>query len=312
MPDFAPIAIFAYNRAAHLAATLRSIRHCQGFGESKVIVFGDGPKSDGDRNAVLETRRIAQEFLGWRADFHFSEGNRGLAESITSGVNEVVQRYGQVIVVEDDLEVAPNFITYMNAGLARYRDESTVYQISGHMFEAPEFSHRRSALFLPFITTWGWATWKRAWDRFDPLATGWESLLADNSLRKRFNLDGTYDYTSMLARQMAGFRDSWGIRWYWSVFRDMGLACFPPVSLIRNTGMDGSGTHGRGVVRRFRNEFLGDRDMAITFPSKVSVAEEDLRAVQRSIWRHNGGWVGSAADRIRRQLRRLHRGMLGE
>ena len=93
-------------------------------------------------------------------------------------------------------------------------------------------------------TTWGWATWARAWEAYDPAATGWEQLQQDRPLRRRFDLDGAYPYTWLMKRQQRGQSDSWGIRWYWSVFQAQGLSVFPPRTLVSNTGQDGSGTHG--------------------------------------------------------------------
>jgi hypothetical protein len=302
MPDLAPIAIFAYKRPDHLRRTLESLRRCREFTSSKVIVFGDGPKTPDDLDEVDATRRIAQAQLGPQAEYHFRDKNAGLAASIIGGVNEVTRRFERAIVLEDDLDLSPNFLTYVNAALDRYEEDARVYQVSGQLFETPELYQRNSAFFLPFTTSWGWGTWSRAWNRFDPLAAGWEKLKTDSGLRGRFNLDGCYDFSTMLERQMAELGDSWAIRWYWSVFRNDGVVCFPPSSLVRNTGLDGSGTHGRGLLRRFRSQG-GLREIGdIELPAQAIVREEDFDLVKKAIWKQNGGHLGSAIDTIRRGL----------
>jgi hypothetical protein len=195
----------------------------------------------------------------------------------------------------------PYFLTFMNRALERYESETDVYQVSGYMVDVPELADTRSALFLPFTVSWGWATWKRAWDRFDPLAAGWETLRTDKDLRRRFNLDGAYDYATMLERQMAGQLDSWAIRWYWSVFKAQGLVLFPPVSLVRNRGFDGSGTHGRGWLRRFRfansTEALPSFDVVL--PNETAVSEH-YAVVKHALWKQNGGKVGQLIDVLKR------------
>ena len=303
MSVLAPVVIFAYKRPEHLKSTLDSLKRCEGFADSKIIMFGDGPKMQNDRDAVEAARRVAQAQLGPQAEYHFRENNAGLAASIISGVSDVTRRFGRAIVLEDDLELSPNFLGYMNSALDRYAGEAKVYQISGQLFDTPEFFGRRAALFLPFTTSWGWGTWHRAWDRFDPLAGGWEQLKRDRTLRSRFNLGGCYDFSTMLERQMRGLGDSWAIRWYWSVFRDDGLVCFPPTSLVRNTGLDGSGTHGRGLLRRFRSQQgdLGQMGL-IELPDQIIVREQDFDLVKKAIWRQNGGHVGSVIDILRRGL----------
>jgi hypothetical protein len=303
MSGLAPIVVFAYKRPEHLRRTLDSLKRCEAFADSKIIVFGDGPKTQNDRNAVDAARRIAQAQLGPQAEYHFRDQNAGLAASIISGVSEVTRRFGRAIVLEDDLEFSANFLAYMNYALDRYADEAKVYQISGQLFDTPELCDRHAALFLPFTTSWGWGTWRRAWDRFDPLAGGWEQLKNDRTLRSQFNLGGCYDFSTMLERQMTGLGDSWAIRWYWSVFRDDGLVCFPPTSLVRNTGLDGSGTHGRGLLRRFRSQQSGLHQISlIELPDQIIVREQDFELVKKAIWRQNGGRVGSVIDILRRSL----------
>lgn len=304
MSQYAPVLIFAYRRPEHLRNTLASLMRCAGFQESPVIVHADGPRGTAENEAVMATREVARSMLGERAEYHFSEANRGLSESVISGVSETLGRFGRVIVVEDDLELSPAFLTFMNAALDRYADAENVYQVSGYMFDVPELEEDRTALFLPFTVSWGWATWKRAWDCFDPKATGWEVLRANKQLRRRFNLDGSYDYATMLVRQMAGMRDSWAIRWYWTVFKAQGLVLFPPVSLVRNTGFDGSGTHGRGLLRRFTVGRSAANAPVIGLPGAVHADTRQYAFVKKALWSHNGGWLAPVVDRVRRLLKR--------
>lgn len=241
--NHAPIALFVYKRPVHTARVLEALNRCRSAAESELFVFSDGPRRIEDEGLVRETRRIIQSSQ-WCGKVHLveSDKNRGLAASVIRGVTELVNKYGRVIVLEDDLVVAPNFLTYMNEALDKYASETRVLQISGHMFPV-ELDIREDTVFLPFITSWGWATWKRAWDLFDPAAAGYEALKTDRQLRKRFDLNDSYPYTRMMFDQMEGRIDSWAIRWYWSFFRAGGIALYPKCSLVINTGMDGSGTH---------------------------------------------------------------------
>jgi hypothetical protein len=236
----APIVVFAYRRPDHLRNTLQSLMRCEGFVGSPVFVYCDGPRSKAERAAVEATRAVAREMLGEAAEYHFSEENRGLSASVIGGVSHVLTRFDRVIVIEDDLELANNCISYMNAALDRYASDERVYQVSGYMFDADEVARSGAAVFLPFTISWGWSTWRRAWSAFEADAPGWRQLLTDAKLRYRFNIDGTYAYSTMLLRQMLGFGDSWAVRWCWSVFRRNGLALYPPVSMVKNTGFDGS------------------------------------------------------------------------
>ena len=295
----APVVVFAYRRPDHLHKTLASLMRCAGFDESPVIIYCDGSRNADEADSVMATRELARSMLGDHAEYHFSEVNQGLSRSVIAGVSDTVDRFGRVIVVEDDLVLSPTFLTFMNQAIDRYANEERVFQVSGYMFDVPELRVAPAALFLPFTVSWGWATWKRAWDHFDPLASGWEALRTDKDLRRRFNLDGTYDYATMLLRQMVGLRDSWAVRWYWTVFKAKGLVLFPPVSLVRNTGFDGSGTHGRGLLRRFSKVITALPSPDINLPESVFLDAGLYTRVKKALWLQNGGWIASVVDHIR-------------
>jgi len=287
---YAPIALFVYNRPEHTRRVLSFLQACEGFGQSPLYVFCDGARNAAAAGKVEAVRQIVHDMVGCHATIVESESNRGLANSIISGVNRLCDEYGKAIVVEDDLMLAEGFLTYMNAALNRYEHDASVMQVSGYMFDIPEFRGLDTAMFLPFTTSWGWGVWKRAWDCFDEQAAGWERLRSDSNLCKAFNLGGAYDYCAMLHRQMAGEIDSWAIRWYWSVFNHHGHIAYPPRSYVRNTGFDGYGTHGG----QFARTILKDHALASglpAFPGDVQVDGEQYALVCRFIRQLNvRGW----------------------
>ena len=274
----APIALFVYNRPDHAGRVLDDLSHCRRIEECSLHVFCDGPRDAEDRARVAATQRTVRDRLPARgATIIERNENLGLANSIIQGVTELCAEHGRAIVVEDDLRLSPDFLDFMLGSLDRYQQAEGVYQISGYMFPV---SHppRPDSFFLPLTTTWGWATWARAWRVLDVNPTDADEQLADEALRHRFDLDGSYPYSRMLLDRLSGRNDSWGILWAWSVFRAGGLALHPRRSLVHNAGFDGSGTHC-GVERdslddqadevmRFR---LGD---SIIFPMKVEANRE--------------------------------------
>jgi hypothetical protein len=295
----APVAIFIYRRPEHVRATLTSLLQCREVDDSPIVVFGDGPRSADQMDDVALARKVAQDLLGTRARYCFGQSNRGLSASITTGVASLLAAHDRVIVIEDDLVFSPNFLEYMNAALDRYAGVERVMHVSGHMFDVPELAGRTEALFLPYTSSWGWGTWRRAWRHYDPAATGWQRLKSDRALRRAFNIGGAIDYSSMLERQMGGVGDSWAIRWYWSVFSAGGLSLFPPRTLVKNTGMDGSGTHGRGWVRRF-HAASEPACSTLALPDGIEVDAATYRHVRNALWRQNGRWVGAVTDLLRR------------
>jgi hypothetical protein len=275
--QWAPIALFIYKRPEHARRTIASLKVCAGYEESPLYVFADGPKTGAEVPAVQATRAAARELLGTRAVFVEQDQNRGLANSIIAGTTELCERHGRVVVVEDDLTLGPSFLRFLNEGLERYEDEPRVMHVAGHMFDVPSLADTREALFLPLTSSWGWATWKRAWDQFDPSASGWQERLVGEEA-ERFDLGGRYDYSRMLRRQMSGRIDSWAIRWYYTVFARDGLALYPPQTLVLNEGFDGTGTHDRLSlpVRQARLE----PNAAFDFPTQVVESPEKERVFE--------------------------------
>jgi hypothetical protein len=239
----APIAVFAFKRSEHLARTLAALAKCALAEESEITIFCDGARSESEKGEVEKTRGVARAAKGFRKVTVLERSeNLGLSKSIASGVSELVLKAGKLIVVEDDLIVAPSFLEFMNSALDRYESEERVMQISGYMYPiAIPGSH--DAFFLTHSSCWGWATWSRAWKHFGPQPETLARLRADRSLRAKFDVAGGYPYFSMLEKQEAGEIDSWGIIWYLTLFAKNGLVLMPRRTLVANIGQDGTGTH---------------------------------------------------------------------
>lgn len=290
--NYSPIALFIYKRPEHTRRTLESLMQCLEFADSPLYVFCDGAKKEEDKEKVIQAREVVRSLVGTKAEIIESPTNRGLANSIISGVTSLCDKYQRVIVVEDDLIVAPQFLGFLNAALVKYQDEPSVMQVSGHMFPVPEFANHTEAMFLPFTTSWGWGTWKRAWDFFDAEASGWKVLQTDKQMQKRFNLDGCFDYFNMLKQQVSGEIDSWAICWYWSVFKNNGCVVYPPTSYVNNIGFDGSGTHGwRSARKILKKENQLEVLQMLTFPTQILINKRKYNAVKVSLKKRNGGLI---------------------
>lgn len=268
--ELAPIALFAYNRPLHTRNTLEALARNGLAAESDLFVFSDAPKRPEAAASVREVRSYLATIRGFKSvTIVERQENFGLSRSIIEGVTGLCERYGRVIVLEDDLVVSVHFLEYMNLALARYEHDAAVMQIAGYMFPV-DLPLSEDALFLPFISSWGWATWRRAWVHFDPHALGYERLRADPALRWRFDLNGSYSYFKMLTAQQQGRVDSWAIRWYLSVFLRDGLALYPKKTLVNNAGFDGSGVNC--AISRFDQDALEAEVRVRLLPEVIAVS----------------------------------------
>lgn len=300
----APIAVFAFKRPAHTRRLLASLRANPEADRAEVHVFCDGPRGEAEAEAVEATRAAVRSAGLARLSLVERPRNVGLAANVMDGVGRLCDQHGRVVVLEDDLVVSPAFLAYANAALDRYAGDDRVMHISGYQY-AVEAGRPGDAVFLPFISSWGWATWARAWRHFDPQAAAAGRVLGDPALRRRFDIGGTYGFSSMLELQRAGRLDSWAIRWYLSVFARDGLALFPAVSLVENGGVGAGATHTRddGASPLFASRA---HDVPVARFPAPAVDERALRAVRRLFESEC-----SLSVRVARKVRRIWRRVSG-
>ncbi len=238
----APIALFTYNRLWHTQQTVEALQKNKLADASELFVFSDGPKSEADKQKVQSVRDYLKTTTGFlKVTVFEKDKNLGLAQSIITGVTDIVNTYGRIIVLEDDMVTSPYFLQFMNKALEFYNEEEKVISIHGYVY--PVKSRLPETFFLKGADCWGWATWKRGWDLFEIDGQKLLNELRARKLTQRFDFDGTYEYTKMLENQVKGKNNSWAIRWYASALVKDKLTLYPGNSMICNIGIDASGTH---------------------------------------------------------------------
>lgn len=248
--SLSPIVLFVYDRPKHTKRTIDALLNNALANESKLFIFSDGPKSEDAKMGTEEIRKYLRTIAGFKKiEIRESIDNKGLANSIIEGVTEIVNRYGKVIVLEDDLVTSPHFLTFMNEALDLYKDDDRVASVHGYTY--PTRKQLPETFFVQHASSWGWATWKRAWTLFEPDGAKLLARLEQNGLINKLDLHGAYNFSGMLRRQISGTTDSWAIRWNASCLVNDILNLYPRSSLVQNIGQDGTGTH-RGNSNRYK------------------------------------------------------------
>lgn len=295
---FAPIALFVFRRPRHVELALRSLLLNPELQDSPFYIFCDGPRGQPDVESVKAARNVVRALAPRRAKIIERSVNLGLDHSVIKGVGELCERYGRVIVLEDDLEVAPDFLRYMNTALDLYASDEQVMQVSGYQFPV-EINGSLDAVFLPFTTSWGWATWSRAWRHFNHAAPGHQELKVNRAKQRSFDLDGCYPYFRMLNRNLAKPVPAWDIVFYSNVFDRSGLTLHPCTSLVRNNGFDGSGsTCGRFATAHI--ELTGDQP-PIRFPEMPAIDHPAYRTIKKYL-RHESRPLMKLVRRIQARV----------
>lgn len=243
----APIIVFAYNRPNLLARTLDALSKNELANQSDLFIYCDGPKeltSDrikelgtervkDYRSKIKESRNVAHAANGFKSVVVIErEKNIGLKANIVSAVTEIVNKYGRVIVIEDDIVTSPGFLRFMNEALETYRDEEQVMHISGYMW--PHRWPLPETCFYQAPCPWGWATWNRAWKYYNDdtaeLYEYWETRW------KEFNSYGGDYLQRQLEENYSGKLNTWFVKWHAAMRLHKALALYPGQSLVDNRG----------------------------------------------------------------------------
>lgn len=238
----APICLFTYNRPSHTRSTIEQLQKNELAKQSELFIFSDGPKESKNVEKVSEVRQYLKTVDGFaQVTIVEQTQNLGLANSIINGVTDIVDRYGSVIVLEDDMITSPYFLTYMNEALDKFVNEDRVISIHGYTY--PVTKPLPEAFFIQGADCWGWATWRRGWEIFNSDGQFLLYELKRRNLVNDFDFNGAYPFYKMLEDQIKGKNNSWAIRWNASAFLAGKLTLYPGRSLIQNIGQDNSGTH---------------------------------------------------------------------
>lgn len=264
MTQLAPIVVFAYDRPDHLSRTLDALSKNDLAKDSVLYVYCDGirPFSSENKNDVpfyqhrtefygtkeqyddyvkrIESaRQVARQQTGFK-ELHVveREENIGLADNIVGAVTEIVNKYGRVIAFEDDVVSTRGCLTYLNDALEMYQDDEKVMHISAWMY--PNKGQFPTTFFYdsPYPAG-GWATWKRAWQHFNPdtadHVTFWQNKWSE------FDIEGEGYLSRQLVGNLNGTLKTWYVKWYSSMRRMNGLCLYPGTAMSNNIGWDNSG-----------------------------------------------------------------------
>lgn len=247
--SYAPIIIFVYNRADHFIETYNALAACKEAKESELFIFSDGAKNDAGKDKVNEVRATVATIKD-SGDFKSvtvteSPVNKGLAASVIAGVTEIINKYGRVIVVEDDCKVSPFFLGYMNKALDFYENNKKIGSIAGYtpMIDFPD-DYKNDVFAAYRSCSCTWATWKDRWKCVDWELKDIKDFYKSPSLIRRLNSNGS-DRFIRLYRQTKGNGSSWSVRFGAHLVKKNLLTVYPKYSYITNIGCDESGVHSK-------------------------------------------------------------------
>lgn len=240
--NLAPIVLFTYKRLEHTKKTVEALQKNIYAADSDLYIYSDAPKDSVAENDVKAVREYIHSVTGFKnITIIEREKNYGLAENIIDGVTRAVNKYGKVIVVEDDIVTSPYFLKFMNDALTVYQYNEKVMAVSGFCETDDRKAANGEVFFLPWFDCWGWATWKRSWQHFErnPQKLYEYCTTHDMTLFNRYN---SYpDAFGQVKKNYTGEIYTWAIFFYATILFHKGLVAYSFFDHAHNIGNDGTG-----------------------------------------------------------------------
>ena len=288
-----PVVMFVFNRPELTRRSLAAIGRAR---PEQLFVVADGPRSGNPDDARLcdEVRALFSD-VDWPCEVHrrFAETNRGLDPNIEAGIDWVFSQVDRAIFIEDDCIADPTFFVYCEELLERYRDESSVWMITGDTHEVPEaLFHDNSYDFATWASVWGWATWADRWHahralfdrqhvsvdqpgqlvpphRVVPAPPHPDALVSEGGRRHFTKVATDVDPASYF----------WDHHWWVTIINQNGLSAVPRHNLVENDGYGEGATNVRAKKKPKPSAAL---ELPIRHPAAVvrnRPVEEELELV---------------------------------
>jgi hypothetical protein len=309
----APVIMFVYNRPEMAEQTLRSLQKNELAAQSDLFIYSDGPKDDATAGQIEKIKKVREVIRRekWCGNVNIIERDRnmGLAPSVISGVSDAVNKFGKVIVIEDDVLLSPYFLNYMNDALNAYETNERILSVGSWNYFASGTGFPEDHFLFRYPDSIAWATYKRSWDLFEKDATDIYKKLKTKGLLNKFNGDGNAAYfEDMLNMQIKGNVNSWAIRWTATAILNNKLSVFPKISMSKHIGFGAEATHEKSEVDYNANLKVSDQKLKIESLAEI---KEDEKALSSWISFVKANFVSvpakkiSVLDKLKSQVKRL-------
>ncbi|MTI88134.1 MAG: hypothetical protein FH748_09215 [Balneolaceae bacterium] len=238
-----PILFLVFNRPDTTKEVLNRIREVQPY---KLYIAADGPRKGylSDFIKCQKTREICMQ-VDWECDVKtlFREENLGCRQAVSTAIDWFFEQEDSGIILEDDCLPSNSFFTFCDVLLKRYKDHEDIMSITGNNFQP----HRRTDYdyyFSRYMHCWGWATWERAWEKYDWDMKNWKQAKEKNLVNKVFQKKRQQQYWFDILEQVSnGKIDSWAYVWTYSIWLNNGINIIPEENLVSNIGFSSDATH---------------------------------------------------------------------
>lgn len=272
-----PILFLVFNRPDTTTRVMEAIRAAR---PPRLYVAADAPRDrPGEAEKSEEARRIATA-VDWPCEVNtlFRGSNLGCRRAVSEGVTWFFENEPEGIVLEDDCVPSASFFAFCAELLHRFRDDEQIMCITGDNFQDDMGDYPSSYYFSKYNHVWGWASWRRAWERYDVGMKLFPAFVDAGGLDAMSRTPGfAKSWEKTLRSVYEGKVDTWDAQWLFACWINNGLTCTPRVNLVSNIGFRSDATHTKDPASSSANLPAGDLVFPLVHPERVAV-DEDLDA----------------------------------
>ncbi len=267
--------------------------------------------SDGARTHVKnesEKVRVIRDYvlnnIDWECEVYtnFADSNMGCGRRMSSGITWVFEHEEEAIIIEDDCLVDISFFRFCQELLNRYRDNEKIKIISGYRSLEGQ-NTKESYLFSGFTEIWGWATWKRVWDKYDYDIPQWKNQKFTKYMSRLMNVTAQSKYKYYFDCVFEHKLDTWDYQLQYQIFRDEGLTVLPKASMVRNVGFGVDATHTTEEPQGIDVNTIQEMKFPLTHPIKIERDVEYDEKLVSTQWKQDPSFVLKTA--IKRTIKRI-------
>lgn len=241
-----PISFHVFNRPEVTARVFEVIKQIK---PKYLFVTADGPRdiNPDDKEKIKQVRKLIEENIDWDCELYknYSDINKGSYKSTSEGITWVYDNVEEAIILEDDCLPHISFFRFCQELLDYYRHDKRISIISGNNFQKDMRGYPYSYYFSRYTHNWGWATWKRTWQKIDFQMKSWKEFRESGGLKTIFNDKKAIYYWDQIFQKMSelGARQHWDYKLLLSSFMNNTLSILPSVNLVSNIGFGADATN---------------------------------------------------------------------
>ncbi|MEI8061182.1 MAG: acyltransferase [Candidatus Berkelbacteria bacterium] len=240
------ILFLIFNRPDTTARVFDAIRKAK---PRRLYIAADGPRINkaGEPELCKETRKIVEK-IDWLCEVKklFRHENLGCKVAVSSAIDWFFEHEEEGIILEDDCLPNSSFFTFCQTLLEKYRDNEQIMMICGDNFLSgmKNRDNKSSYYFSKYGFVWGWATWRRAWSKYDVNLSKLPAFKSKEKIKRIFNNASEQKYwLDIFDLAAAGKIDTWDYQLVFSIFNNNGLSAVSNENLVSNIGFSDNSTH---------------------------------------------------------------------